>query len=245
MVHVQELKNRTGAMTESLDGGGAARSGFASWSSRVGSSLLRLGAEGPELPQQSFRATVHGLGSGSGTLAACWLQQAVEVDAGVAKVDVGEDPRQRCRRQDTCLGLGRGAKAKGDIFKSTNQEGKQLGGAVLGASQRALQAALVECLQRGASLLLHLCEGHAVLGKNPGLVVQLDLPRPQLLLQRTQAIMALLELGLPALDGRLTSLHAFLLFMAKAGLFRELLPHALQLLLQLLAASTDGDRVTP
>ena len=129
---------------ESLGGGGAARSGFASWSSGVGSALLRLGAEGPELPQQSLRATLHGLGSGSGTLAAHWLQQAVEADTGIAKVDVGEDPRQCCRRQDTRLGLGRGAKTKGDIFKSTNQEGKQLGGAVLGASQWALQAAVVK-----------------------------------------------------------------------------------------------------
>ena len=77
---------------------------------------------------------LHGLGSGSGTLATYWLQQAVEVNTGIAKVDVGEDPRQRCRRQDTRLGLGSGAKAKGDIFKSANQEGKQLGGAVLGAS---------------------------------------------------------------------------------------------------------------
>ena len=132
------IKGRTGATTESLIGGGAARSGFASWSSGVGSALLRLGAEGPELPQQSLRATLHGLGSGSGTLAAYWLQQAVEVDTGIAKVDVGEDPRQCCRRQDTRLSLGRGAKAKGDIFKSMNQEGKQLGGAVLGASQRTL-----------------------------------------------------------------------------------------------------------
>ena len=83
------IKGRTRATTESLVGGGAARSGFASWSSRVGSALLRLGAEGPELPQQSLRATLHGLGSGSGTLAAYWLQQAVEVDAGIAKIDVG------------------------------------------------------------------------------------------------------------------------------------------------------------
>ena len=90
------IKGRTGATTESLVGGGAARSGFASWSSGVGSALLRLGAKGPELPQQSLRATLHGLGSG--TLAAYWLQQAVEVDAGIAKVDVGEDPRQCCRR---------------------------------------------------------------------------------------------------------------------------------------------------
>ena len=171
-------------MTESLAGGGAARSGFALWSCRAGSAPLRLGAEGPELPQQSLRTTLHGLGSGSGTLAAYWLQQAVKVDAGIAKVDVGEDPRQRCRRQDTRLGLGRGAKAKGDIFKSTNQEGKQLGGAVLGASQWALQAAVVKHPQRGASLRLHLCEGHAVHGKNLGLVIQLNLPRLQLLLQR-------------------------------------------------------------
>ena len=86
--------------------------------------------------------TLHGLSSGIGMLAARWLQQAVEVDVGVAKIDVGEDPRQRHRRQDVCLGLSRRAKAKGDIFKSTNQEGKQLGGAVLDASQRALQAAV-------------------------------------------------------------------------------------------------------
>ena len=80
--------------------------------------MLRLGAEGPELPQQSLRATLQGLGSGSGTLAAYWLQQAVEVDAEIAKVDVGKDPHQCCRRQDSRLGLGRGAKAKGDIFKT-------------------------------------------------------------------------------------------------------------------------------
>ena len=86
--------------------------------------MVWLGAEGSELPQQSLRATLHGLGSGSGTLAAHWLQQAVEVDVGIAKVDVGEHPRQCCRRQDTRLGLRRGAKAKGDIFKSANQEGK-------------------------------------------------------------------------------------------------------------------------
>ena len=132
------------------------RSGFALWSSGVGSALLRLGAEGPELPQQGLCATLHSLGSGSGTLAAHRLQQAVEVDTGIAKVDVGEDPRQCCRRQDTRLGLGRGAKAKGDIFKSVNQEGKKLGGAVLDASQRALQAAVVKHPQRGASLRLHL-----------------------------------------------------------------------------------------
>ena len=122
--------------------------------------------------------TLHGLGSGSSTLAAYWLQQAVEVDARIAKVDVGEDPRQCCRRQDTRLGLSHGAKAKGDIFKSANQEGKQLGGAVLGASQQALQAAVVKRPQRGASLRLHLREGHAVLSKNQGLVVQLGLPSP-------------------------------------------------------------------
>ena len=71
--------------------------------------MLRLGAEGPELPQQGLCATLHGLGSGSGTLAAHWLQQAVEVDTGIAKVDVGEDPCQRCRRQDTRLSLCRKA----------------------------------------------------------------------------------------------------------------------------------------
>ena len=80
------IKGRTGATTESLVGGAAAQSGFASWSSGVGSALLRLGAEGPELPQQSLRATLHGLGSGSGTLTTHWLQQAVEVDTGIAKV---------------------------------------------------------------------------------------------------------------------------------------------------------------
>ena len=121
-------KSRTGAATESLIGGGATRIGFASRSSRVGSALLWLGAEGPELPQQSLCATLHGLGSGSSTLTTHWLQQAVEVDTGIAKVDVGEDPRQRCRRQNTRLGLGRGAKAKGDIFKSVNQEGNSLAG---------------------------------------------------------------------------------------------------------------------
>ena len=39
----------------------------------------------------------------------------------------------------------------------------------------ALQAAVVKRPQRGASPRLHLREGHAVLGKNLGLVVQLDL----------------------------------------------------------------------
>src|SRR4051812_17757411 len=67
------IKSRTGTAVESLVGGGAARGGFASWSSRVGSAWFRLGAEGPELPQQSLHATLHGLGSGSGTLAAHWL----------------------------------------------------------------------------------------------------------------------------------------------------------------------------
>src|SRR3954470_24487792 len=127
---------------------------------------------------------LYGLGSGGSTLAAYWLQQAVKVGAGVSKVDVGENPRQRCRRQDTRLGLSRGAKAKDDILKGTNQEGKQLGGAVLGAGRRALQAALLKRLQRGTSLLLHVREGHGILGKNPGFAVQLSLRRLQLLLQR-------------------------------------------------------------
>ena len=115
-------------MTESLTDGGAAWSGFALWSSRASSAPLRLGAEGPELPQQSLRTTLHGLSGGSGKLAARWLQQAVKVVVGFVKIDVGKGPRQRCRRQDARLGLSRRAKAKGDIFKSTNQEGKQLGG---------------------------------------------------------------------------------------------------------------------
>ena len=100
------------------------RSRFALRSSRASTAPLRLGTEGPELPQQSLRTTLHVLSSGSGTLAAHWLQQAVEVDVGVKKIDVGEDPRQRCRRQDACLGLSRRAKAKGDIFKSTDHEGE-------------------------------------------------------------------------------------------------------------------------
>ena len=57
---------------------------------------------------------------------------------------MGEDPRQRCRRQDTLLGLGRGAKAEGDIFTGADQEGKQLGGAVLGTDQRAFLAAVIQ-----------------------------------------------------------------------------------------------------
>ena len=126
-----ETKSRAGATTESLASRGLAQSGFALWSCRASSAPLRPGAEGPKLPQQSLCATLHGLGSGSGTLAARWLQQAVEVDVGVVKIDVGEDPRQRCRRQDARLGLSRRAKAKGDIFKSTDQEREQLGGAVL------------------------------------------------------------------------------------------------------------------
>ena len=64
--------------------------------------------------------TLHSLSSGSGKLATRWLQQAIEVDIRIVKVDVGKDPRQRCRRQDACLGLSRRAKAKGDIFKSMN-----------------------------------------------------------------------------------------------------------------------------
>ena len=124
-------------MTESLTGSGAAWSGFALWSSRASSAPLRLGAEGPELPQQSLRTTLHGLSSGSGKLAARWFQQAVEVDVGVTKIDVGEDRRQRYRRQDARLGLSRRAKEKGDIFKSTDHEGEQLGGAVLGTGQQA------------------------------------------------------------------------------------------------------------
>ena len=95
------------------------------WSCRASSASLRPGAEGPELPQQSLRTTLHDLSSGSGTLTTHWLQQAVEVDTGIAKVDVGEDPRQCCRRHNTHLGLGRGAKAKGDIYESTNHKGEQ------------------------------------------------------------------------------------------------------------------------
>ena len=143
-MHVAGAESRTGATTESFVGGGAARSGFTSWSRRTGSASLRLGAKGPELPQRSLRSTLHGLSSGSGKLAARWLWQAVEVDVRIAKVDVGKDPRQRCRRQDTRLGLSRRAKAKGDIFKSTDHEGEQLGGAILGAGQRAFQAAVVK-----------------------------------------------------------------------------------------------------
>src|SRR3954468_1945778 len=52
-------------------------------------------------------------------------------------------------------------------------------------------------------------------------------------------VVALLELGLLALDGRLASLRAFFLLLAKADLLRELVPQALQLVLQLLAATTD------
>ena len=84
-----KTKSRAGATTESLADRGIARSGFALWSCRAGSTPLRPGAEGPKLPQQSLRTTLHGLGSGSGTLAFHWLQQAVEVDTGIAKVDVG------------------------------------------------------------------------------------------------------------------------------------------------------------
>ena len=90
-MHVAQAESRTGATTESFVGGGATRSGFASWSRRTGSASLRLGAEGLELRQQSLRTTLHGLSSGK--LAARWLQQAVEVDVGIAKVDVGKDPR--------------------------------------------------------------------------------------------------------------------------------------------------------
>src|SRR4051812_20650076 len=113
-------------VTESLVRGGTAWSGFASWSSRAGNALLGLGTEGPELPQQRLRAPLYGFNSGGSTLAAHQLQEVVEVGAGITKVDVGEDPRQRSRRQDTRLGLSHGAEAKGDIPKGLNQEGKQL-----------------------------------------------------------------------------------------------------------------------
>ena len=77
-MHVAASKSRTGAAKESLfggaiDGDGAALGDLASWSHRTGSAPLRLGAEGPELPQQSLHMTLHGLSSGSGKLAARWL----------------------------------------------------------------------------------------------------------------------------------------------------------------------------
>ena len=56
-------------------------------------------------------------------------------------------------------------------------------------------------------------------------------------------VAALPELGLPALDGCLASLHAFFLLLAKADLFREPIPQALQLVLQRLAATTDVDHL--
>ena len=49
----------------------------------------------------------------------------------------------------------------------------------------------------------------------------------------------LLELGVPVLDSRLASLHAFLLRLTKAGLLGELGLQALQLILQRLAATSD------
>ena len=103
-------------------------------SPRVGSISRWPGAEGAEPRQQSHHSTLHGLSSGSGKLAARRIQQAVKIDVGVTKIDVSEDTRKCCKRKDTRLGLSSRAKAKGDIFKSTDQEGEQLGRAILGAS---------------------------------------------------------------------------------------------------------------
>ena len=94
-----------------------------------------------------------GLSGGSGTVAAHGLQQAIEVDVGVAQVDMAEDTRQRRKRQGTRLGLDRGAKAVCDILKRINREEEQLGGAVLRTSQWLLQAALIQRLQYASSLL--------------------------------------------------------------------------------------------
>ena len=91
-----------------------------------------------EPPQQSLSSTLHSLSSGGDKVAAHRFHQAVEVDIGVAKVDVAEDACQRHRRQGPRLGLGRRAKAVRGIFKRTDQEGKQLGRAVFFASQRVL-----------------------------------------------------------------------------------------------------------
>ena len=98
MTHVAGAKNRTGAAKGSLSGSaiagdGVELGGFASWSLRIGSTSPWLGTDGTELCQQSLRSTLHSLSSGSGKLTAHRLQQAVKVNVGVRKVDVGEDAR--------------------------------------------------------------------------------------------------------------------------------------------------------
>ena len=85
-------------MKGSLSGGAIARGGVAlggstSQSPRVGSISPWPGVEGAEPRQQGFRLTLHCLSSGSGKLAARRLQQAVKIDVGVVKIDVGEDMR--------------------------------------------------------------------------------------------------------------------------------------------------------
>ena len=51
--------------------------------------------------------------------------------------------------------------------------------------------------------------------------------------------MVLVKLGVSVLDGRLTSLHVFLLLLADTGLLGKLVAQALQLTLQRLTATSD------
>ena len=87
-MQVAGVKNRTEAAKGSLS------SGAASWGHGPRGTAPGQDAEGAEPPQQSFGLAFHGLGGSSGKVTAHGLQQAVEVNAGVTEVDMGEDARQ-------------------------------------------------------------------------------------------------------------------------------------------------------
>ena len=82
----------------SLSSGAAACGGVtlgdsASWGRRAGGTAPRQDAEGAEPPQQSLGSSFHDLSGSGGQVAAHGFQQAVEVDVGVAQVDMAEDIR--------------------------------------------------------------------------------------------------------------------------------------------------------
>ena len=80
-----------------VTGGGVTLDGFASRGREAGGTAPGQDTGGAELPQQNLGSASHGLSGSSGTVAAHGLQQAVEVDVGVAQVDMAEDMRQRHR----------------------------------------------------------------------------------------------------------------------------------------------------
>ena len=71
--------------SNAVTGGGVTLDGFASRGHEAGGIAPGQDARGAELPQENLGSASHDLSGGSGTVAAHGLQQAVEVDVGVAR----------------------------------------------------------------------------------------------------------------------------------------------------------------